>query len=136
MTTQQDSVDVERLRVVVRNVLYRSRLNGSSADVYDTADEIVAALAVPINKIGEDARTYADGVEDAARYVEGHGGVIPGATAFIPMVTGDRQPCMSGDGRDRLMPARRREFDDATRSLASAIRRLSTSTDKGVSNGR
>lgn len=61
--------------------------------------------------------------ERIARYVEGAGGVIPGATAFVPLITGDNQPCMSGDMRDRLHPAKRRMFDDATRSLALAIRK-------------
>jgi hypothetical protein len=63
-------------------------------------------------------------VEAIARYVEGHGGVIPGTAVFAPLISGNNQPCMSGDGRDRLLPHKRRLFDDATSELAAAIRAL------------
>jgi hypothetical protein len=65
-----------------------------------------------------------EGLEAAARHVEGHGGTIPGATVFAPLVSGNNMPCMSGDARDRLHPNKRREFDDATKALARAIRSL------------
>lgn len=63
-------------------------------------------------------------IEKAAGYVEGAGGVIPGATVFAPLVSGNNMPCMSGDARDRLHPHKRRYFDDATKTLATAIRSL------------
>lgn len=63
-------------------------------------------------------------LERAAAYVEGKDGRIPGSVAFAALVSGNRQPCMSGDARDRLHPPTRRAFDDATASLASAIRSL------------
>lgn len=62
--------------------------------------------------------------EKAAAYIEGKGGVIPGATVFISLITGSNQPCMSGDGRDHLHSHKRRQFDDATSTLATAIRKL------------
>ena len=64
------------------------------------------------------------GIEEAARYVEGAGGVIPGASVFAPLVSGNNMPCMSGDARDRLHPNKRRYFDDATNSLSRGIRAL------------
>lgn len=60
--------------------------------------------------------------ERDAGYIEGKGGVIPGATVFVSLITGDNMPCMSGDARDKLNPHKRRQFDDATRDLAIAIR--------------
>ncbi len=71
--------------------------------------------------------THRQAVEKATRerdaaYIEGKGGVIPGATVFVSVITGDRMPCMSGDARDKLSPHKRRQFDDATRDLATAIR--------------
>lgn len=57
MTLSQDSVsDVERLRAVVSTTLFRSDLVGTSAQIDQATNEIVAALAVPINKIGEDGK--------------------------------------------------------------------------------
>lgn len=63
-------------------------------------------------------------VEEAAAYVEGAEGKIPGTNAFAMLVSGNNQPCMSGDARDRLTPQKRRDFDDATHSLATAIRAM------------
>lgn len=63
-------------------------------------------------------------VEKVANYIEGADGVIPGTVGFASLVSGNRQPCMSGDGRDRLHRHVRRDFDDATASLAAAIRAL------------
>ncbi|WP_172839663.1 hypothetical protein [Sphingomonas sp. LK11] len=60
--------------------------------------------------------------ERDAAYIEGKGGVIPGATVFVSLITGENMPCMSGDARDKLNPHKRRQFDDATRDLATAIR--------------
>lgn len=74
---------------------------------HDAASEIIAALAVPINKIGEDARTYDDGVEDAAKLVEAYD-------------TFSGTPCC--DAVRDVMAV----------ELAEQVRRLSTSTDKGV----
>lgn len=71
------------------------------------------------------ARRYIkEAYERAARYIEGHGGVIPGANVFAHLVSGNPMPCMSGDGRDRLTRHTRRQFDDATRALADAVRGL------------
>ena len=61
--------------------------------------------------------------ENIAAYVEGKGGVIPGAAVFAWLVSRNNQPCMSGDPRDRLHSHVRRNFDDATASLAAAIRK-------------
>jgi hypothetical protein len=88
-----------------------------------TADAILA--------LRQPGAEYRRGVEDAARYVEGHGGVIPGSTVFASLITGDRMPCMSGDGRDKMMPHKRRYFDDATRDLATAIRALTDAKEVG-----
>jgi hypothetical protein len=56
-------------------------------------------------------------------WLRGDGGVIPGLAAFAPLVSGNSQPCMSGDPRDRLYPHTRRQFDDAIRAVADAIER-------------
>lgn len=60
--------------------------------------------------------------EACARYVEGHGDVIPGSAVFAPLVSRNNMPCVSGDPRDRLHSHVRRSFDDATEALAAAIR--------------
>jgi len=66
-----------------------------------------------------------EAIEAAAAYVDGKGGtVIPGATVFAALVSGNFQPCMSGDARDRLPPHTRRRFDDATHTLTRDIRAL------------
>lgn len=65
------------------------------------------------------------GREEAAAYVEGAGGVIPGAAVFAPLASGNNMPCMSGDPRERLPSHKRRAFDDATSALATSIRNLS-----------
>lgn len=38
--------------------------------------------------------------------------------------SGNRQPCMSGDPRDRLSPLRRRDLEDAVREILAAGFRL------------
>lgn len=63
-----------------------------------------------------------EGMEEAADYVAGTGGVIPGASVYAPLVSGNNQPCASGDPRDRIPNLLRRRFDYATSSLAHAIR--------------
>lgn len=64
-------------------------------------------------------------LEAAAGYLDGRGGiVIPGTVAFASLVSGNNQPCMSGNPADRLHPPQRRKFDDATAALAEAIRAL------------
>lgn len=63
-------------------------------------------------------------IERAAAYVEGAGGVIPAASVFAALASGNNMPCMSGDARDRLHPHQRRQFDSAMHSLSTAIRRL------------
>lgn len=64
-------------------------------------------------------------LEAAAGYLDGRGGiVIPGTVAFASLVSGNNQPCMSGNPADRLHPPQRRKFDDATATLAEAIRAL------------
>lgn len=69
------------------------------------------------------------GIEAAASYVDGNGNtVIPGANAFVPLLIGHNQPCMSGDARDRLRTHTRRNFDNAVYSLAFAIRSLDPAT--------
>lgn len=70
------------------------------------------------------AAGYRAGVEDAARYVDGGADTISGAAVFAPLVSGNNMPCMSGDGRDRMHAHKRRQFDDASRELATAIRNL------------
>lgn len=92
---------------------------------YSLADERLilagkADLSLPVQAF---ARHRIAALEAAARYVEGHGGAIPGAAVFAPLVSGNNMPCMSGDPRDRLFPHLRRRFDDATRALAAAIRK-------------
>lgn len=37
------------------------------------------------------------------------------------VVSGNNQPCMSGDPRDRIQPARRRHFDQACHAAAEAV---------------
>ena len=88
------------------------------------ADEIIRALAAAGFRIlGKDEVDQVT-LEKAADYIEGAGGVIPATVGFAPLVSGNRQPCMSGDGRDRLHTHVRRDFDDATSSLAAAIRAI------------
>lgn len=65
-----------------------------------------------------------EAIEAAASYIGGEGGEIPGANAFAALVSGNPQPCMSGDARDRMRPHTRRMFDDATNYLVSAIRAI------------
>jgi hypothetical protein len=72
-----------------------------------------------------------DPLELAARYIEGYGGVIPGANVFAPLISGNNQPCMSGDGRDRMHSHVRRQFDSATRALADAVRSRISNGDVG-----
>lgn len=79
-------------------------------------EEVVDLLARAILAATEAER------ERIAAYIEGKGGVIPGAAVFAPLVSRNNQPCMSGDPRDRLHSHVRRVFDDATASLAAAIR--------------
>lgn len=79
-------------------------------------NELVQAFAAHRQQAEDETR------ERCAAYVEGKGGVIPGSTVFISLITGDSMPCMSGDGRDKLNSHKRRCFDDATRDLATAIR--------------
>lgn len=70
-------------------------------------------------------------LEDAARMIDGSDGMIPYSTAFVPLILGHNQPCMSGDMRDRLHPSKRRQFDDAAKALAAAIRALKEGRDHG-----
>jgi hypothetical protein len=64
-------------------------------------------------------------LEEAASYIDGKDGtVIPGASVFAPIVSRNNMPCMSGDARARLDRLDRRKFDDATASLADAVRNL------------
>lgn len=81
-------------------------------------DDLPAMRAIVLSRqAAEKAQQERD-----AGYIEGKGGVIPGATVFVSLITGDNMPCMSGDARDKLNPHKRRQFDDATRDLAIAIR--------------
>lgn len=87
-------------------------------------DEFEALTLLPALKAAEE-RGARMALEAAADWVDGKGGrVIPGATVFVPVVTGDNQPCMSGDMRDRLHSHKRRAFDDAMRTLSTAIRQI------------
>lgn len=70
------------------------------------------------------SQAYYLGLEDAARMVEGHGGVIPGSAVFASLVSRNNMPDMSGDPRNRMHSHTRRDFDDATDALASEIRAL------------
>jgi hypothetical protein len=60
--------------------------------------------------------------EAVANRLEGAGDLIPLLACFATFVSGNKQPCMSGDPRDRLHPHQRRWFDDAMREVAAAIR--------------
>jgi len=82
------------------------------------APQARAAIAYIVPKVRDAV------LEDAARYIEGAGGVIPGTTGFVSLIIGHNQPDMSGDSRNRLMPHKRRMFDDASRDLAAAIRNM------------
>lgn len=82
---------------------------------FDTAPEML--LLARHRQAAEKAQQERD-----AGYIEGKGGVIPGATVFVSLITGENMPCMSGDARDKLNSHKRRQFDDATRDLATAIR--------------
>lgn len=95
-----------------------------------SADAILAALAAEGLSIVETGRDPVT-LNAAADYVEGTDGKIPGANVFVTLVSGNNQPCMSGDGRDRLPPHKRRDFDAAASSLADDIRSLSRSTREG-----
>ena len=86
-------------------------------------DEALAMLAHHRQQAEDAMREW------CAAYVEGKGGVIPATTVFISLITGERMPCMSGDGRDKLNPHKRRYFDDATRGLATAIRAATLSKE-------
>lgn len=80
----------------------------------DRFDQLVEAFA----------RHRRETLEEAANYIEGAGGVIPGTSVFAGLVAGNSQPDMSGDMRNRLQPPQRRMFDSITRQLAQAIRNL------------
>lgn len=64
------------------------------------------------------------GKERIAAMIDGSDGNIPFTTVFVPLIVGHNQPCMSGDMRDRLHPHQRRRFDDACKTLATAIREV------------
>jgi hypothetical protein len=94
-------------------------------DILDSADAVYPGYA--IDALAEILARHRQAAEKAqqerdAAYIEGKGGVIPGATVFVSVITGENMPCMSGDARDKLNPHKRRQFDDATRDLATAIR--------------
>lgn len=91
----------------------------------DTNIEAVAVFLSAHRQQAEDAMR-----ERCAAYIEGKGGGIPATTMFISLITGDRMPCMSGDGRDKLTSHKRRYFDDATRDLATAIRATPPKPDR------
>ena len=102
-------------------------LRDKDADDTDQADHI-AALEARNARLEEQVR---EAYERCAAYIEGKGGVLPGANVFAGLVSGNNQPCMSGDMRDRMHPPVRRRFDDATRTLAQAIRTLTTEQANG-----
>ena len=84
-----------------------------------------APLYTEAQLVEERRLAWNEAIEAAAAYVDGNGGtVIPGATVFAALVSGNFQPCMSGDARDRLPPHTRRRFDAATHTLTQAIRAL------------
>lgn len=64
-------------------------------------------------------------------WLRGDGGVIPALAAFAPLVSGNNQPCMSGDLRDRIRPWDRRMFDDTIRAICDAIERGKHLTNEG-----
>lgn len=93
------------------------------------ADEVLQTLAsAGFRILGPDEVDQVT-LDKAADYIEGSGGVIPGTVGFASLVSGNRQPCMSGDVRDRLHRHVRRDFDYATASLAAAIRSLKGGRD-------
>jgi hypothetical protein len=83
---------------------------------YTLADIADAALAAARPVIERETR------EAVANRLEGAGDVIPLLACFATFVSGNKQPCMSGDPRDRLHPHQRRWFDDAMREVAATIR--------------
>ena len=97
--------------------------DGDPISHYATADELTAMARAAAPALMEEGARLA--LEAAAGYLDGRGGiVIPGTVAFASLVSGNNQPCMSGNPADRLHPPQRRKFDDATAALAEAIRAL------------
>lgn len=92
------------------------------------AQAAIAAIDIP----GQREAAARAALEAAAAYVDGKGGaVIPGATVFAALVSGNFQPCMSGDARDRLPVHIRRRFDAATDTLAHEIRAIDPAAFRG-----
>lgn len=119
--TDAREIIAQEFRLAHRDTCYP---DASTGECEIAASVIVSSLnAAGFRIIGPDGVDPVT-LDKAADYIEGAGGVIPGTVGFATLVSGNRQPCMSGDGRDRLHPHVRRGFDDATASLAAAIRAL------------
>ncbi len=58
---------------------------------------------------------------ECAAVLRGDGGVIPVLSAFAGLVSGNNQPCMSGDPRDRLREHDRRRFDATMDAVAETM---------------
>lgn len=71
------------------------------------------------------AEGYAAAREDAADMLDGkRNTVIPLLASFASLVSGNQQPCMSGDARDRLRAHVREDFDQTIKEIAGAIRNM------------
>lgn len=71
------------------------------------------------------AEGYAAAREDAADMLDGkRSTVIPLLASFASLVSGNQQPCMSGDARDRLRAHVREDFDQTIKEIAGAIRNM------------
>lgn len=103
-------------------------LPSHTEELLQEAADHIAALEARNARLEEQVR---EAYERCAAYIEGKGGVIPGANVFAGLVSGNNQPCMSGDMRDRMHPPVRRRFDYATRTLAQSIRTLATEQANG-----
>lgn len=61
--------------------------------------------------------------EAIVAWLTGEGGNIPALSGFAVLVSGNNQPCMSGDMRDRLRPNVRRAFDQYMQNIGERIMR-------------
>lgn len=116
---------------IARALAKRNYPSGSDADIDEMwegwADD--ARSILPIIHTAQIAAAKAareEALEEAARLFNGNDGkVIPLASNFASLVSGNNMPDMSGDNRNGLHPHVRRRFDDVMNAIAAAIRALS-----------
>jgi len=139
MTTQQDSVDVERLRAALEQIAkgMPQMLNDGTemhVPLAASASRHIArtALSLPITQRDEQgAKTYADGVEDAAKVCDAYVDVNFEQAGDSVLL----DPCLHGKGftPENVAASERLQMDGLVHSsqahagqhLATAIRRLS-----------